>query len=376
MERSPNGNGESSKKETTKGTRKYKRFSKMLYGLRSLLVNLPARGPEPLGLTNLLNMSWVAQGVFVATKLGIPEHLRSGAKTVKELAVLTQADEGRLQQLMRALAGFGAFALDEQGRYGLTLLSEPLADPESSLRLYILIWGEQLWAAGGKMLSMVQSGEDAFELASGKHVYEYYKANLEAGSLFVNYMNQVTEDQRNLIAKTFDFGSYGHVVDIGGGRASMLTAVLQTYPALRGTILDQPHMAGPISERIASANVADRCSFVGGSFLESVPPGGDLYMIKHVLHDWNDSDVAIILRNVAAAMPPNASLLVIEGLSDDRNNVGRFLKMRDLEQMIWSGGKVRTRREFERLLGDAGFHVRKTQKTSIWDGCLILAQKS
>ncbi len=372
MNSSRNGSNDLTRKETNV----YYRFLKMLSRLRALLVNLPSRGPEPLSLGNLLSLTWVAQAAFVATKLGVADHLLSGPKSVRELAELTGTDEGRLQQLMRALAGFGLFVLDSQGRYRLTLMSEPLANPESSLRLYIMIWGEQLWEPGGRMLSLVQSGHDPFEQAYGLRAYEYYKANPEAGRLFVNYMNQVTEEQRLVIAKSFAFGSYRHVVDVGGGRASMLTTVLQTYPTLRGTILDQPHMAEPISQRIASANVADRCSFVGGSFLESVPSGGDLYMIKHVLHDWSDSDVAAILRNIAAAMPQKGDLLIIEGLSDERNNVGRFLKMRDLEQMIWSSGKVRTQCEFERLLSDAGLLLQETRRTSIWDGFLILARKS
>ena len=225
------------------------------------------------------------------------------------------------------------------------------------------------------MLPMIQSGKVAFELACGKRVWEYYESNPEAANLFADYMNSVTDEESQLIAKAFDFGSYEHIVDIGGGRASLLTTVLQRFPQLRGTILDLPHMEESVCGRIREANVADRCIFVGGSFLERVPAGGDLYIIKHVLHDWNDEGVITILRNTSLAMVPTARLLIMEGILDERNNVGRFLKMRDLEQMIGCGGKVRTRRELSNLLNNASLCVEETRRTPIWDGWLVTARK-
>lgn len=274
---------------------------------------------------------------------------------------------------MRALAGFGLFASTEQGEYRLTPTSAPLVG-DSMLKLYVRVWGEQLLGAGEKMLEMVQTGRIAFELAHGKPAYEYYKQNGEAGELFVSYMNSVTDGQRHALLSCFDFSPYHHVVDIGGGRASLLTTVVQDYPSIRGTILDQPHMAEAIHERIRSANVADRCAFVGGSFFEGVPPGGDVYLIKSVLHDWHDEAVITILKNIAAQLRPDSKLIIIEGLMDERDDVGKLLKVRDLEQMVWCGGRVRTRQEFEHLLDQAGLVIEGTRPSKVSDGCLIIGR--
>lgn len=340
----------------------------------SLFTNLVASYPEPIAVSSLLSMSWAAQGVYAVTQLGIPGLLESGPRTVEELAEATRSDKLRLTQLMRALAGFGFFASDGAGRYCLTPTSRPLVGNSAS-NLYVRLWGEQLLPAGGRMLDMVQSGNVAFNLAHGQSAYDYYKQNAEAGKLFVEYMNSVTDSQRHTLVESYDFSPYRHIIDIGGGRASLLTTVLQAYPACRGTILDQPHMAQPIQERIRASNVADRCTFVGGSFFESVPAGGDLYLIKSVLHDWNDYAAITILRNVTTQMRSDSRLIIIEGLMDDRDDVAKFLKVRDLEQMVWCGGRVRTRAEFDELLAHAGLVIVSTRQSSIADGCLITARK-
>lgn len=369
-----NGNGDI--KESGMPERVYRRLRNRLNRLPALFSNLLVGYAEPLNVGNLLTMSWAAQAVYVAAKLGIPDHLRSGPKSVAQLVALSGCVEGRLHQLMRALAGFGVFAADGQGLYRLTPMSQQFADPESDLRLYILLWGEQLWAAAGEMLPMVKSGQVAYELACGKTLYEHYKANPEAGNRFVDFMNSVTEEQKLTLVSAFDFSRFRHVVDIGGGRASLLTSVLQANPGVRGTIFDQPLMADLVSDRIRSSRLEGRCLFAGGNFLESVPSGGDLYLIKHVLHDWDDLHVATILKNISAALPPRGTLIIIEGLMDERNDAGRFLKMRDLEQMVWTGGKVRTRREFGRLLGSAGLNIEETRQTGVRDGTLIITRKT
>jgi hypothetical protein len=337
----------------------------------------PSAEPEAPDLFVLMNMAWMGQAVFVATKLGVADHLVSGPKTAHELAQLIGADEVALQQVLRALAGFGIFATDESNRFCLTPSAEPLtSEQEPWQRLYVLLWGEQLYPACGQMLEMTRTGRVAFEFAHGKPLYDYYKATPEAGDRFVSFMNAVTDWQSEVVAAALDCGPYRHVVDVGGGRASMITALLQANVHLQGTILDQPHMAELVAQRIDSADLSDRCRFVGGSFLEEVPPGGDLYLIKHVLHDWPDADVTTILRNICAAMPDEATLVIVEGVLDEANGVDRVVKTRDLEQMIWTGGKARSKQEFDGLLGSAGLQLNEIQRTSLIDACLIFCTKA
>ncbi len=226
------------------------------------------------------------------------------------------------------------------------------------------------------MFEMLKSGVCAFELVHGQPLYEHYKSMPQARSLFVDFMSAVTDWQAEVLVKAIDFQAHRHVVDVGGGTASLMTAILRNNPHLRGTIFDQPVQGDFVSERIRLAGVGDRCSFVGGSFLESVPQGGDLYLIKHVLHDWPDAEVATILKNIGLAMSRESTLMIIEGVLDERNGVDRLMKLQDLERMIESGGKVRTRDEFQALLHGAGLRLLDVQRTSLLDGCLIIAKKN
>jgi hypothetical protein len=336
----------------------------------------PILEPEPRGLFALLNFAWIGQGVYVAVKLGIPDHLSAGPRTAAELASLCGISESHAHQVLRALCGFGVFAQDDAGRFRLTPMSEDLPAARNAwMREYVLLWGEQLYPAAGKMLEMTLTGKTGFELAFGRPLYEEYVADPSANARFVNFMNAVTDWQRSVVVGSFDFRPYKHLVDVGGGRASMLTAVLTANAHLRGTILDQPHMSELVNTRIQEARLTERCTFVGGNFLQSVPRGGDLYMIKHVLHDWADDDVQTILNNVSAAMPVGGTLVIVEGALDERNGVDRVMKMRDLEQMVWTGGKVRSQGEFRKLLANAGLELKDVQRNALIDTCLIISTK-
>jgi DNA-binding HxlR family transcriptional regulator len=323
----------------------------------------------------ILNMAWLGQAVFVVTRVGIPRHLLDGPKTPAELARLTQTHQRTVEKMLRALAGFGILDRQPDGRYSLTPASQELAEDSSWLRAYVEVWGTQLYAAGGHMLDMARSGRVAYEAAHGHPLYEHYKRDAEAGRLFVDFMNCVTERQAKIVSEAIDFRPYRTMVDVGCGRAALATQILIKNPHLRATILDQPHMSESVMARLAENNLTHRCSFAGGSFLDSVPSGGDLYIIKHVLHDWADEEATAILRNIATAMSPTSRLIVVEGVLNDRNGCDRVVKMRDLEQMIWTGGAVRTEREFRSLFDEAGLALTRIDRTSLVDCCLISARK-
>ena len=245
---------------------------------------------------------------------------------MEALAEACEADPIHLHQVMRALAGFGVFKLQSNGKYALTPKGATLSQSESPwLQEYVKLWGEQLYPAGGQMLDMVKTGRVAYELAHGVPLYEHYQEEPAAGQRFVDFMNGVTNWQRDLLVGSIDIGEACHLVDVGGGRASLLTRLLQEHPEVSGTILDQPHMTEQIEARIEEAGVSDRCTFHGGNFLEAVAPGGDLYTIKHVLHDWADDDVVTILTRIQEAMPDHARLIIIEALLNENNHVDRMV---------------------------------------------------
>jgi hypothetical protein len=334
------------------------------------------RRTETPSLFTVLNYAWIGQALYVATHLDVPDALTDGPASARELSIRLHVQEAYLQQVLRALCSFGVFEEDDAGRFRLTALSEDLVRSRDSwLRHYILLWGEQLHAAAGRTLDMVTTGRTAFALAFGRPLYEHYQTCPAAGARFEGFMNAVTKWQRDVVVASFDFRPYRHVVDIGGGRASMLVAAMQANLHLRGTILDQPHMAERVEQQLRGAGLSDRCTFVGGSLFADIPAWGDLYMIKHVLHDWPDHDVETILRNIATAMPDDGTLVIVEAVLDARSNTAQFTTMRDLEQMFWTGGKLRTRAEFFELLHMSGMELREVRTNAIVDTALVIAGK-
>ncbi len=254
----------------------------------------------------------------------MPDHLDSGPKTIDELAQLTGTNRPLLEQVMRALAGFGIFARDSQGRYRNTAKSAPLVCERSSwLRAYVFFWRRQLYASGNAMLEMLRTGRTAFAIAHGKPPYELFACDEEQRRIFMDFMGLATEWQNPAILEFFEFRPYRQVIDVGGGQASFITAILQANPHMRGTIFDKPHMEQSVAERLAQSGLSDRCTFAGGNFFEAVPAGADLYTLKHVLTDWSYNDAVRILANIAVAMSPDSLLLIIEGVMDERNGATR-----------------------------------------------------
>jgi hypothetical protein len=303
-------------------------------------------------------------------ELNVPDHLESGGKTINELALLTCSQPEQLEQVMRCLAGFGFFALDRKGRYRSPRLSFTcIRSPW--FRAYMLFWKYHVYPSAGAMLETVRTGRSAFTVAHGKPAYELYGADAEQGRIFDDCMSLVTDWQNPAILKSFDFGPFSHILDVGGGRASFISAVLTANPHLRGTIFDLRHVADQAKERLRQEDLLDRCEFVGGDFFVSVPTGADLYIIKKVLPDWPDTDAVKILANVSRAMSPGSLLLVIDGIMDERNRCDQLLKMRDLEEMIYTGGRMRAKKDFLAIFEAAGLRWERTVPTGIVDCELI-----
>jgi hypothetical protein len=320
----------------------------------------------------MLNSAWLSQAVYVAARLDVAERLRAGPFTAGELAQQCGAQATPLLQVLRALSGYGVFTQDGQGRFALNDMAQPLLhDALFSIQPYVRVWGEQLFPAAGQLLRQVQSGKSAFELAHGQSIWEFYRAHPSEGDIFDAFMSAATDMQNGFIAAALHFASFRRVVDVGAGRGSLLSAALRKAPELLGVWYDRVEVLPEAQSRLASEGLADRCELVAGSFLESVPTGADLYLIKHVLHDWHDEPATQIVANIAAAMGEQAKLVIIEAVMDGRDRADGLCKVRDLEQMFWTGGRVRTRDDFERLLHPSGLVIQKITRTPIVDVCLI-----
>jgi hypothetical protein len=325
-----------------------------------------------------LQSVYLARALYVAAELGIADLIATRAMSLAELAQTTQVHERTLHRMMRALAAFGIFA-EIDGKFEMTETAASLrSGVVGSLRDWVVLTGTKpTWAAFGEALEVVKTGRNGFELAHREFggLYRYCDHDSEFSQTFVRGQSNWTDWQRDAILAAYDFSGYHTIVDVGGGRGSMLSGILQRYPKARGILLDQPQTIEMANQIVADADVADRCELVPGSFLETIPGGGDIYILKHVLRDWDDNTALRILRNCHAAMKPDAILLVIDAVVDSRNNRDRIAKLLDLEQMFWLDGLLRTGDEWKQLLQDAGFFIEKCHKTTIVDAEIVQASQ-
>jgi len=350
---------------------------RILEKMRTWLANKirPPLSYQPLFMT--LETVYLARAYYAIAELGVADLLRNGPKTCAELAAATGSHERTLFRFLRALAGFGVFADDGQGRFSLTPRGwSLLSDIRGSERYWTILVGlDTHWQACGRVLDMIRTGRSAYDLAYGKSFYSVCLDDPALHDIFRKGMNGWTEWQCREIVRHYDFGRFRRVVDVGGGLGSLVTEILLRNPRLHGTLYDQPTTAERARSRIAEAGLAERCEAVGGSFLESVPAGGDVYLLKHVLRDWGDADALKILRNCHAAMPADGTLLVIDASMDPRNGTDRLVKLMDLEQMIIVMGALRTQAEFDRLFAETGFRHWKTCRTGIVDTLILELRK-
>jgi hypothetical protein len=320
---------------------------------------LPSR--EQLQALNLLIGGYrVSQAIYVAAALNIPDLLAQGPRTSDELAQATGTHAGALYRVLRLLAGVGLCEEVAPHLFGLTSLGAALrADVPGSLRSMALMHLDSWkWEPWGHLLDSVRTGQTAFEQVRGVEVFAYLEEHPETARLFQEAMTGNTARSGRALTQAYDFSGVGHLVDVGGGRGLLLATILREHPAMRGVLFDRPSVVDAARETLEVAGVADRCEIVGGDFFEAVPAGGDAYVLRQVLHDWDDAHAAQILAYCRRAMGgTSGKLLVVEAAiaSDYRQALPVLLL--DLEMLVNFGGLQRTEDEYQALFAQAGFQL-------------------
>jgi hypothetical protein len=319
-----------------------------------------------VALRRLVDGYQVTQAIHVAARLGIADLLRDGPLSGEDLAAATEAHAPSLHRVLRALASVGVLHEGDDGRFALTAVGECLrsdaAEPVGGWAAYVGVPAHfQSW---GALLHTVRTGENAFQSVHGTDVWDYRSRHPEEGALFDRAMTDITHRANARVLEAYDFGGFGRVVDVGGGQGAFVAALLAAHPSMRGVVFDQPQVvagAGPVLE---AAGVADRCEIVAGSFFDAVPDGGDAYLLKAILHDWEDEEALRILRSCRAAVGADGALLVVER-ELGAPNANPDAKFSDLNMMVGPGGRERTRDEFAALLAGGGFVLERTVPTAI-----------
>jgi len=327
-------------------------------------VERPAPSPQEQ-MVGVLAGLWVARSVSAAAKLRLADQVGDGAaKSVEELAAATKTHAPSLYRLMRGLAGAGFFAEEPGKRFRNTPLSDVLrTGVQGTMRAAAdSIMGGSHWRAWGDLEHAVRTGGIAFDHAHGTDCWSFFANHDEEQRTFNQAMTDFTKLFNPAIVKGFDFSRAGTLADIGGGHGALLMSVLQENPAVRGILFDQPRVVEGAAGPLKDAGLAGRCQLVGGNFFESVP-AADTYMMKMILHDWNDERSGVILRNVHRASKPGARLLVMDSVVPASNAEPSLARLMDLNMLVMTGGKERTEAEFRELFERAGFNLVKVHAT-------------
>ena len=313
-------------------------------------------------IMHMLTGYWISQALHVAAKLKLADRVQNGPRTADDLARETAVHPQALYRLLRALASVGCFAEDAQGGFALTPLAECLLDRPGSQHALALMNGEEHYAAYGRLIDSIRTGKPAFDAVFGKPVFDYLTAHPESAKTFDAAMTGVHGAESQAMLDAYDFGGIETLVDVGGGNGSTIGTVLRAYPKLRGILYDLPGVIGRARDAIAAAGLAQRCMLAAGSFFESVPAGGDAYMMRHIVHDWDDEKSLTILRNVRRVMPTSGRLLVVESVLRPGNDPD-FGKLLDLTMLVIPGGMERTEEQYRTLLRQAGFSLTRIVPT-------------
>jgi hypothetical protein len=304
------------------------------------------------------------QFVALAARLGIADLLGDRPLTSDQLAEDTGSDPDALYRVLRVLAVRGIFAELPERRFAITPISDLLRTQHPASRREVAVFDAGPWyRAYGALAHTVATGENAFRHVHGVPLFEYLADHPDEARMFDRRMTSFSSAEIPQIVEAYDFSGTRTVVDVGGGEGGLVAAILGAHPALRGVIFDQPHVVGGAEHGLREGGVADRCTIVGGDFFQTVPAGGDLYLLKWIIHDWEDDDAVKILSNCARAMVPAGRVVLAEVVIGAANS-GDDGPLLDVHMMVLPGGRERTEAEFAQLFAAAGLRLTRVIVTS------------
>jgi hypothetical protein len=318
----------------------------------------------PNVLASMMTGYWISQAIYVAAKLALPDLLKAGPQTAEQLAAATQTQAAAMYRLLRALASLGLLREDHQRRFAMTTMAEPLcSDAKNSQRSLAIMTGEEHFACWGELLYSVRTGRNAFEKIFGEPIFNYLSKHPAQAKIFDEAMVGVHGRETGAMLDAYDFSAIRTLADVGGGNGSVLRAVLAKYPQMRGMLCDLPGVVERARPLVVEARLADRMQTIPTDFFAAIPTGADAYLMRHIIHDWNDEQSLQILRNARRAIGADGRLLLVESVIPPGNDPS-FAKLLDLNMLVIPGGKERTETEYRELYSAAGFRLSGITPTS------------
>ena len=314
--------------------------------------------PPPAQMFHMITGYWISQAVGTAAKLGISDQLVEGPRSSTQVAEAVGADPAALFRLMRMLASVGVFTMDHQERYALTPLGETLRSnvPGSVRNFAIAETATGHWLPWGKMYEAITTGKPMCQSALGMELWEWYAKNSEEGEYFNGAMGDLSAAASHEVTRVYNFARFRKVVDVGGAHGILLAAILKVNPEMRGVLFDLPHVTATAGSMLEEQGIGQRCEVISGDFFKSVPTGGDLHILKQVIHDWSDAECANLLHNCRQALQPDGKLLLVEMVIPPDNSPSMAQAM-DLNMLVLLTGKERTESQYAELLSASGFKL-------------------
>ena len=329
----------------------------------------PHDTPPPFVLFRMITGYYVSQAIYVTARLGLADLIGDGPRAIEDLASRTHTHAASLRRVLRLLASAGLFTEDHEGRFSLAPIGTYLrSNVPGSMHAAALVFGGITQRAWGDLLRSVETGEPAFRRVFGMDPFAYLAEHPDEGAHFDAAMAAFTTQIATAVAAAYDFTQFRQIVDIGGGSGALLAGLLRAYPRLKAVLFDLPQVVERAVPQIQTLGLAERCEVVGGDLFQDVPRGADAYLLKHVIHDWDDARAVTILSTCRRAMHPDAKLITIEGVYPariDQSEESRGAAANDVNMLVCTGGRQRSEAEFRSLYRMAGLRLTQIVPTAM-----------
>lgn len=341
------------------------RLVRLTNRIRGLMYKLAGKMiPPNMAVFELTQSFWIARAIGVAVELDIADLLSEKPLPVSELAEKSDADPVNLYRLLRALASYGIFKETSEKMFCHTNMSKALKSGKNSMKHMIAHQTNQTnWQMAGEMDYCIRTGKDVAVKILGTDIFQHLENHPDKNRLYNLAMTDTSNISSGTVLSAYNFSKIKKLVDIGGGHGYLLSIILRKYKNIYGIIFDLPHVVEGARETVQKFGIDDRVEIIGGDFFKSIPAGGDAYILKSIIHAFDDENCITLLKNINKSMAKNGKLLLVEVVIHEDNKPS-FGKMFDLQMMIGApGGKERTRKEFEEILGPSGFKLKRIVST-------------
>jgi len=338
-----------------------KAFDKFRY----FLIKFSRKFTEPnIAIVEMIQSFYVSKAISVAAELNIAEHLQKGKKSISELARLTGAHKDSLYRLMRMLSSQGVFKEKKNHFFSQNRLSKTLLNHRDSMRYMAMHLGNSInWQLFNELYYVVKTGENASEKILGMNIFEFLEKNPVNNKIYNTAMTNSSLMLSYAILSRYNFKKGKCIVDIGGGQGILLSMILIKNPNIKGVLFDLPHVIKNAEENFRNYNLSNRIELMAGSFYETIPQGGDIYLMKNIIHNLSNKQAVDILIKINNILPEKGRILIIEPVISDKNQYS-FAKLFDIQMMVsQDGGKERTKEEYNQLINKAGLKLNKMVRT-------------